>query len=47
MRAQIEHRLAGAVSGPAGRAIAFAGDLAAALWRTLRGDPRHPEERKL
>jgi hypothetical protein len=43
----LEPRLAGLVSGPIGRGAAFALDFVAALWRTLRGDPRHPEERKL
>jgi hypothetical protein len=42
----VEDRLAIWVSGRPGRAIAFAGDFAAALWRgVFRGDPRHPEER--
>ena len=39
--------LAGIVGGPLGRLAAFVGDLVAALWRTARGDPRHPEERKV
>jgi hypothetical protein len=44
---RLEARLAGIVSGPLGRGVAFALDFAAAIWRTLRGDPRHPEERKV
>lgn len=44
---RVELVLAGIVSGPLGRGVAFVGDFVAALWRTLRGDPRHPEERKL
>jgi hypothetical protein len=47
LRSRIEHALAGAVSGSAGRLLAFVLDFAAAIWRTLGGDPRHPEERKL
>jgi hypothetical protein len=44
---RLEPRLAGIVSGPLGRGVAFVLDFAAAIWRTLRGDPRHPEERKI
>jgi hypothetical protein len=44
---RFEPLLAGLVSGSLGRGLAFAGDFAAALWRTFRGDPRHPEERKI
>lgn len=44
---RLESHLAGLVSGPVGRGVAFAGDFVAGLWRALRGDPRHPEERKL
>lgn len=47
MRHRVTDRLALIVSGPAGRGVAFAGDFVAALYRTLRGDPRHPEERKV
>ena len=47
VRERATHWLAGVVSGPPGRFVAFVGDLVAALWRTLRGDPRHPEERKV
>jgi len=47
LRARLEHHLAGAVSGSPGRVLAFVADFAAAIWRTFRGDPRHPEERKL
>jgi len=47
MRHPVTDRLALIVSGPIGRTAAFAGDFVAALWRTLRGDPRHPEERKV
>lgn len=46
-RARVTDWLAGVVSGPLGRFVAFVGDLVAALWRTFRGDPRHPEERKV
>ena len=44
---RIEPLLAGLVSGPIGRGVAFAVDFVAAIWRTLKGDPRHPEERKV
>ncbi len=44
---RIESRLAGLVSGPLGRGLAFVVDFVAAVWRALRGDPRHPEERKV
>jgi len=47
LRERIEHGLAGAVSGSPGRLLAFVLDFFAALWRALRGDPRHPEERKI
>ena len=41
---RVESALAGAVSGPPGRFLAFVVDFIAALWRGLRGDPRHPEQ---
>jgi len=47
LRDRIERRLAGLVSGPVGRFVAFVGDFAAALYRAMRGDPRHPEERRV
>ena len=47
MRRRLQHALAGIVGGPLGRAAAFVGDFAAALWRALRGDARHPEERRV
>ena len=34
------------VTGPAGRAAAFAIDFCAALIRAARGHPEHPEERR-
>lgn len=47
MRRRAQHALAALVGGPLGRAVAFVGDVVAALWRGLRGDPRHPEERRV
>jgi len=47
LRDRIEHQLAGLVSGSPGRLIAFVGDFVAALYRAVRGDPRHPEERRV
>jgi hypothetical protein len=46
LRERLDHLLAGAVSGSPGRVLAFVLDFFAAIWRSLRGDPRHPEERK-
>ena len=46
MRRRVQSALAALVGGPIGRFVAFVGDLTAALWRTAKGDPRHPEERR-
>jgi hypothetical protein len=47
LRDRLEGLLARAISGSPGRVLAFVLDFIAALWRALRGDPRHPEERKI
>lgn len=41
---RLENALAGVVSGPAGRMVAFTADFAAALWRGLRGRFERPEQ---
>ena len=35
------------VTGPGARGLAFTLDFAAALVRTIRGNPEHPEERRV
>jgi len=37
-----DRTLARTVSGPLGRTVAFAADLAAVLWRLLRREPDRP-----
>jgi hypothetical protein len=43
---RLDHLGARAVTGPAGRLIAFVIDLLAALIRIVRGRPEHPLERR-